>query len=220
MINTLFVCYAHGCRGEGLAVKISKHSLFRTLEAKVIKSRTIIENDYFDKKFLNSWTPQYDYLMNTSEQNLVVPSHHFYDELKKHYPHSTYVAIDIPKDLDEYRNSLYKRFYLYSTNNTAELVGECENRIREYNKEVSASEVRKFTAEVLRNKVNVFGDIRCMAKGIPATEQNKRELANLHAPSPLSLGTRDNSLVIAYEDVDRVDPDVIADYFRRSSGSL
>ena len=220
MDKTLFVCYAHGCRGEGLAVRISKHDLFRTLEANVVNTRTVIENDYFDKKFLNSWRPTFDGLTNKSGQNIVVPSHFFYDELKEHYPQSTYVTIDIPKDLDEYRQSLYERFYLYSTNNTAELVGECENRLREYNPEVSATELKEFTARVLKEKVNVFGDIRCMAKGLPATEQNRRQLANLHTPSPISKDTRDNSLVIAYEDVRKVDAEVIADYFRRSSGSL
>lgn len=220
MDKTLFVCYRHGCRGEGLAVRLSKHNLFRTLEANVVNTRTIIENDYFDKKFLNTWRPIYNNLENKSGQNIVVPSHYFYDELKEHYPLSTYVTIDIPKDLNEYRQSLYERFYLYSTNNTAELIGECENRLRGYNPGVSASEVKEFTAKVLKAKVNVFGDIRCMAKGIPATEQNKRQLANLHTPPPISKETRDNSLVIAYEDVGQVDVDVIADYFKRSSGSL
>lgn len=220
MDKTLFVCYAHGCRGEGLSVRISQHDLFRTLEANVLNTRTIIENDYFDKQFLNSWPPKYNKLTNKSDQNIVVPSHYFYDELKEYYPQSTYVTIDIPKDLHEYRQSLYERFYLYSTNNTAEIIGECENRLREYNNDMSPSDIKEFTARVLKDKVNVFGDIRCMAKGIPATEQNRRQLANLHTPSPISKETRENSLVIAYEDVGKIDTNVIVDYFRRSSGSL
>ena len=220
MSNTLFLCYFHGCRGERLAVKISQHGLFRTLESKKLNGRTVIENEYFDKKFLNSWPPEYKNLKNRSEQNEVVPSHYYHDELIAHYPDATYVTIDIPKDLAQYRKALYDRFFLYTTNNTAEIIGECENRLREYNKDVSVEEIKKFTAEVLKRKVRTFGDIRCMAKGIPTTEKNKRALCDLHTPSPLSESTRDNSLVIPYEDVNDIDTDRIVDYFKKCNGSL
>lgn len=220
MTDTLFISYHHGCKGERLAVQISRHELFRTLEARSVNGRTIIKNDYFDKKFLNSWRPSYKDLCNRTGQNLVVPSHYFYDDLKSHYPDSVYVTIDVPEDLDAYRNALYERFFLYSTNDTVELIGECENRIREYNKDISIEDVRRFTADVLKNKITMFGDIRCMAKGIPATEANRRYLANQHTPSDISAETRSNSLVIAYEDVDSLDTETVVDYFRRSSGSL
>ena len=52
MPNTLFVCYRHGCRGENMAHRISQHPLFRTLVADKVNGRTIIRNDFFDKKFI------------------------------------------------------------------------------------------------------------------------------------------------------------------------
>ena len=64
MTKILFVCYHHGCRGERLSVNISQHKDFRTLDAHKVGGRTIIKNDYFDKKFLNSWSPEFDKLKN------------------------------------------------------------------------------------------------------------------------------------------------------------
>ena len=50
MTKTLFVCYKHGCGGEGLTYKISQHNFFKTLKADIVNNRTIIKNDYFDKQ--------------------------------------------------------------------------------------------------------------------------------------------------------------------------
>ena len=117
MTKILFVCYHHGCRGERLSVNISQHKDFRTLDAHKVGGRTIIKNDYFDKKFLNSWNPEFDKLKNLSGSNIVVPSHLFYDSLVEHYPDALYVSIDLPEDLTVYRQSLYDRFFQYKTQN-------------------------------------------------------------------------------------------------------
>lgn len=215
MTSTLFVCYHHGCRGERLSVNISQHAHFKTLDADKVKGRTVIKNDYFDKKFLKSWMPRFDQLKNLSGNNIVVPSHFFYDTLKDHYPDAAYVAIDIPKDLEAYRQSLYQRFFQYKTKNIAELAGECENRIREYQPTVTKDEVSLFTKEVLQTKEVTFGDIRCMAMGIATTKENQMMLLENYNPEPLSDETRSNSLVIAYEDVDGVDADYVLSYFNK-----
>ena len=52
MSKTLFVCYAHGCRGENLSHRISQHEYFCKLEAKTINGRTVITNEHFEKRFL------------------------------------------------------------------------------------------------------------------------------------------------------------------------
>jgi hypothetical protein len=215
MTKILFVCYHHGCRGERLSVNISQHKNYRTLDAIQSKGRTVIKNDYFDKQFLKSWSPPFDRLKNLSGSNIVVPSHFFYDTLIKYYPDALYVAVDLPKDLTMYRQSLYDRFFQYKTQNIAELAGECENRIREYRPSATADEIREFTVEVLKKKNITFGEIRCMAKGIPATEENQITLLHNHTPESLSEQTTSNSLVIAYEDVDQVDPGYVVSYFNK-----
>ena len=215
MTKILFVCYHHGCRGERLSVNISQHKDFRTLDAIRIGGRTVIKNDYFDKQFLKSWTPKFDKLKNLSGSNIVVPSHFFYDTLIEHYPDALYVSISLPKDLTMYRQSLYDRFFQYKTQNIAELAGECENRIREYRPSVTKDEIRDFTVEVMKKKSITFGEIRCLAKGIPASKENQMTLLQNHTPRALTEKTKSNSLVIAFEDVDQVDPDYVVSYFNK-----
>ena len=215
MTKILFVCYHHGCRGERLSVNISQHKDFRTLDAIRIGGRTVIKNDYFDKQFLKSWTPKFDKLKNLSGSNIVVPSHFFYDTLIEHYPDALYVSIDLPKDLTMYRQSLYDRFFQYKTQDIAELAGECENRIREYRPSATKDEIRHFTVEVMKKKSITFGEIRCLAKGIPASKENQMTLLQNHTPRPLTEQTKSNSLVIAFEDVDQVDPDYVVSYFNK-----
>ena len=215
MTKILFVCYHHGCRGEILSVNISQHKDFRTLDAIRIGGRTVIKNDYFDKQFLKSWTPKFDKLKNLSGSNIVVPSHFFYDTLIEHYPDALYVSISLPKDLTMYRQSLYDRFFQYKTQDIAELAGECENRIREYRPSATKDEIRHFTVEVMKKKSITFGEIRCLAKGIPASKENQMTLLQNHTPRPLTEQTKSNSLVIAYEDVDQVDSDYVLSYFNK-----
>ena len=215
MTKILFVCYHHGCRGERLSVNISQHKDFRTLDAIRIGGRTVIKNDYFDKQFLKSWTPKFDKLKNLSGSNIVVPSHFFYDTLIEHYPDALYVSISLPKDLTMYRQSLYDRFFQYKTQDIAELAGECENRIREYRPSATKDEIRHFTVEVMKKKSITFGEIRCLAKGIPASKENQMTLLQNHTPRPLTEKIKSNSLVIAYEDVDQVDSDYVVSYFNK-----
>ena len=215
MTKILFVCYHHGCRGERLSVNISQHKDFRTLDAIRIGGRTVIKNDYFEKQFLKSWTPKFDKLKNLSGSNIVVPSHFFYDTLIEHYPDALYVSISLPKDLTMYRQSLYDRFFQYKTQDIAELAGECENRIREYRPSATKDEIRHFTVEVMKKKSITFGEIRCLAKGIPASKENQMTLLQNHTPRPLTEKTKSNSLVIAYEDVDQVDSDYVVSYFNK-----
>jgi hypothetical protein len=71
MSNILFVCYQHGCKGEGLSVKISKHDTFKTLNANVVNNRTVILDEYFNKKFLCSWPQNFSDLKNNSKENFL-----------------------------------------------------------------------------------------------------------------------------------------------------
>ena len=70
MSNILFVCYQHGCKGEGLSVKISKHDTFKTLNANVVNNRTVILDEYFNKKFLCSWPQNFSNLKNKSKEKV------------------------------------------------------------------------------------------------------------------------------------------------------
>lgn len=220
MTRILFVCYHHGCRGERLSVNISQHQDFKTLEHAELGGRTVIKNDHFNKQFLNSWAPRFDQLKNLSGNNIVVPSHYFYDKLVGHFPDALYVSIDIPKDTEAFRQSLYHRFYQYKTSNIAELIGECENIIHEYRPGATRDEINQFTRRMLQTRDLSFGDICCLAKGIKPTEENKIMLVKNYKPSALSEKTRSNSLVIAYEDVNDVDRNFVVSYFNKSRGSL
>ena len=218
MTKILFVCYWHGCRGEGLAHKISQHSFFKTLEAKVV-GRTVIQNEFYDKKFLNSWMPEISSLPVPTE-NIVVPSHYFYEDIAKYFPDASYVSIDVPKDIDKARQKLHDRFNTYKTDNLLELVGECENRVRDINPRASKQEVFEFASKILKMKDVTFGDIRCLSRGLEPTEENKQKLINEWSPRALSTETIENTLVIPFEDIDKINIDDIVDYCNKSNGSL
>jgi len=220
MTNILFVCYHHGCKGERLSVKLSEHKRFMTLKYKKVHGRTIIENDIFEKKLLGSHAPVFSDLYNHSGHNIVVPSHRFYDEINKYYPDDWYVSIDLPKNLDEYATALYQRFYKYRTNDIRELIGECKDKFLMYRPTSTKQEVKDFVASILKTKNVTFGDITCLAMGIPANEKNQLMLAHERHLRPLSNMTKENSLVIAYEDVDKITAEDVVNYFRRSMGSL
>ena len=49
-----------------------------------------------------------------------------------------------------------------------------------------------------------FGDIRCLAKELKPTEKNKKMLLNSYTPSLLSTETKQNSFVITYEDINKI----------------
>ena len=215
MIKTLFVCYWHGCRGEGLTYKISQHSFFKTLEADVVNNRTIIKNDFFNKQLLNSWIPDMTSMNLPTDNNIVVPSHFFYDVMKEHFPEAYFISIDIPKDLKTFKQKLFDRFYTYKTDNMLELAGECENRFREYKPQASVEDIMQFTAKIFKIKDVTFGDIRCLAKGVEPTEDNKKILLNSYTLDPLSAETKQNSFVIAYEDIDKTNVENIIDYVNK-----
>lgn len=213
----LFVCYRHGCKGEWLSQQISFHPTYKTLEAKQVNDRTVITNDHFGKTFLNSWFPSYEDMNKPNKDNIVVPSHHFYDYLKDYFPDADYVSIDLPEDIDTYRQSLFERYYLYKTDDLLELLGECKNSIRIHRPGISLEEEKKFASEVLRAKVTDFGDIHCMAKGVEPTLENKFALLDAQESylDPLSDDTRNNSLVIKFEDVKKIDINTIVDHFNK-----
>ena len=222
MSNILFVCYRQGHRGEFLSHKISQHSIFRSLEAKVVGNRTVILNEFFNKDFLKTKYPK---ILNRSiKENIVVPSHYFYEDLFLDFPNAVYIAIDIAKDLDSFNQFLYKRFWEYSTKNQLELIGEVVDKFHHYNistNEEKDNELEKIIHDVLRIKNITFGDIACMVQQIEPTEENKRKLfkkrkimGNL---SPLS---KEKSLVIPYEEVETFPIDTIVDYFKKCNGSL
>lgn len=214
MSNILFVCYQHGCKGESLSVKISEHDTFKTLNANVVNNRTVILDEYFNKKFLCSWPQNFSNLKNNSKENIVVPSHLFFESLKIDYGDQKFVSIDAPKDIKKFRQELYDRYYCYNTTNIAELAGECENRYREYHPNASKTEVKSFTVKCLKKKNVTFGEIHCMAKGIDISETNIKSLIANHVPQTLSKETIQNSFVVPYEDVKKINIEDIVDYFK------
>ena len=215
MTKVLFVCYQHGCQGESLTYKISKHKFFKTLEAKIVNNRTIITNDFFNKQLLNSWAPDMASMELPTNHNIVVPSHYFYDVMKKYFPGAHFVSIDLPKDLKTFKEKLYNRFYTYQTKNMLEIAGECKNRFREYKPQASVKDIMQFTAKIFKIKDVTFGDIRCLVKGLEPTEDNKKILLNSYTLDPLSAETKQNSFVIAYEDIDKTNVENIIDYVNK-----
>ena len=221
MGRKLFVSYNHGCRGEWLSQQISYHPTYRTLTAKHVNGRTIITNDHFDKIFLAKPSVSLIDFPNDNERdrphedNIVVPSHFFYDSLKEYYPDADFVAIDCPEDVEAYKQFLFDRFYLYRTTDLRELIGLCKATLDMYRPGISEQERKKFISEVLRAKVTEFGEIHCMAKGVEPTLENKYALLDNRPNNwhPLSDEIRKNSLVIKYEDVDKVNINKIVDHF-------
>ena len=216
MGKILFVCYVHGCRGEFLSKRISSHPMFKTLTSKQINGRTVITNDYFNKKFLISRSPseeQMKQMEKPDKDNIVVPSHRFYGRLKNYFPDASFVSIDMPKDIEAYKKALFDRYYLYKTKDLLELVGECESSIRIYQPEASVEDIKNFTIQVLKAKDVDFGDIRCMAQGVESTLENKMKFLDEQPLYPLSEETRNNSLVIPFEDVDNFNINTVVNHF-------
>jgi len=215
MPNTLFVCYRHGCHGEYMAHRISQHPLFRTLVADKVNGRTVIKNDYFNKKFLSQRNMINFDLLKLPAENLVVPSHYFYDELQPYFPAAKYVSIDVPIDLHGYKQKLFDRFYGYKSSSLLELVGECENKYRNYNANATDQDVRIFTSKILKKKNLSFGDIKCLAAGLSPTKKNKLLLLDREYPKPLTVETKKHSMVVPFENVESIDLQEIVDYFNK-----
>ena len=216
MNKTLFVCYQHGCRGEGLSHRISQHSFFTELTANRINGRTVIIDDHFGKKFLMHKT-RVDFmdLPLPADKNIVVPSHYFFDPLGKTYPKAKYIAIDVPRNLQEFKDSLYDRYFEYTTKNFLELMGECEDKFWPYNRQADDRDFEEFVREVLSIKDRNFGDIFCLAKGLEPTYENKKILLEEVCPAPLTKVTTENSFVIPYEEVNTISVDEIVEYMKK-----
>jgi hypothetical protein len=216
MNKTLFVCYAHGCRGEGLTVRISQHDFFCGLDAKNINGRTVIMNEYFDKRFLMHRTRiDFSKMHLPTDKNIVVPSHYFFDTLGDIYPNAKFISIDVPKDLGEFKQSLYDRYFEYRTNNFLELMGECKDKFWSYNRQADNNDFEEFVCEVLRIKNRTFGDILCLARGMTPTVTNKQSLLNDMCPDPLNNKIIKNSLVIPYEDIKTINIEDIITYVKK-----
>ena len=96
-----------------------------------------------------------------------------------------------------------------------EIAGECKNRFREYKPQASVEDIMQFTAKIFKIKDVTFGDIRCLAEGLEPTEDNKKILLNSYTLDPLSAETKQNSFVIAYEDIDKTNVENIIDYVNK-----
>ena len=73
----------------------------------------------------------------------------------------------------------------------------------------------EFTSQVFRIKNVTFGDIRCMAKGVLPTDENKKMLLKDNTPDPLSKENKQNSFVVAYENVANLNVQDIIDYVNK-----
>jgi len=212
MGKILFVCYQHGCRGEFLSHKISQHDFFKTLDAEKVNGRTIIDNDFYNKKLLSVGFPQTPNFP-LPEDNIVVPSHYYCDKIIPHFPDASFVSIESPVVTEQFRNDLYERYYCYSTDDTLKLIGECRDQFRRYNIDATLQEEKKFIADILKSdKKMSFGDIHCMAMGIEATEENKKKIFPNLKYHALTDQIKQNSFVVHYNDVDKVEVQDIVDY--------
>ena len=216
MTKILFVCYRHGCKGEGLSLRLSQHSFFKTLEADIVNDRTIITNDVFNKGLLfrDDVLPKVPEL--PVDSNIVVPSHHFYDTMKNYVPNSYFISIDVPTsdELDNWRDLLYNRYWTYKTKNILELTGEWASRYYQIYPEAKRDDVMSFTAKVLKMKNVTFGDIICLGRDVEPTEENKRMLLSKYEPTPLSEETKKNSFVIPYKKIKEVNVEEIINYIK------
>lgn len=216
MTKTLFVCYAHGCRGENLSHRISQHEYFSKLETKKINGRTVITNEHFEKRFLmHPRRINFSNMHLPADKNIVVPSHYFVDRLGDIYPEAKYISIDVPKDLGEFKQSLYDRYFEYRTNNFLELMGECEDKFWPYNEQADDNDFEEFVREVLSIKNRTFGDILCLAMGMTPTVENKHNLLDDMCPGPLNKKIIQNSLVIPYEDIRTIPVEDIITYVKK-----
>jgi len=150
-----------------------------------------------------------------TDKNIVVPSHYFFDTLGDIYPNAKFISIDVPKDLGEFKQSLYDRYFEYRTNNFLELMGECKEKFFFYNRQADNNDFEEFVREVLSIKNRTSGDILCLARGMTPTVTNKQSLLNKVCPEPLNNKIIKNSLVIPYEDVKTINIEDIITYVKK-----
>jgi hypothetical protein len=150
-----------------------------------------------------------------ADKNIVVPSHYFIDILGDIYPEAKYISIDVPKNLQEFKQSLYDRFFEYRTNSLLELVGECVDKFQNYNQKADKNDFKKFFKEILKIKNISFGDIHCMARGLAPTFKNKQILLEDMCPNPLTKKTTENSFIVPYENVETISVDEIISYVKK-----
>jgi hypothetical protein len=198
MNKLIFVCYRHGFGGENLSYRISKNVLCDTLLVKIIKGRTIIKNDIFNKIFLG-FNNNFQYNFQDKEKlckNVikdfknkidkikkynVVPSHINANLLKKSFVDSYFITINPPTTKEQYQqcfDHLYNDYWLYKTTNLAEYVGEIYCKIESFGVRKTENEIKKLTTEILSKYKNTlsFGQIQCVVNNLSPTNKNMKKL--------------------------------------------
>lgn len=187
----------------------------------MINGRTVITNEYFEKKFLMQRSRiNFSDMRLPNDKNIVVPSHYFVDTLNNIYPEAKYISIDVPKDLKKFKESLYDRYFEYRTNNFLELMGECADKFKMYNQKADEKDFKNFVKEISKIKKISFGDIHCMAAGLAPTLKNKKRLLEDYNPKPLSKNTKKNSFVVPFEKVATISLDEIINYVKKMKRPL
>lgn len=235
----LFVCYFHGCGGEGLSYRISQHKNFRTLDARLEYGRTVIKNDLFDRKFLQNdlWysfktqkdadkslgliCKEYEDSINNITQLEVVPSHFKHNELIRAFPKNRYVVIQSPKTHEDFLEKLYDRVWCYKTNNFLEMTGAISSSIWTFKKSKDKKVTDHYTKLILSNYKNLnFGQINAVVNDLAPTEENIRKLFSKYSEklrerlkTQEQVLTGKNLYVLPYERVKNADVQQILKYF-------
>jgi hypothetical protein len=203
MDKLIFVCYRHGFGGENLSYRISQHELCDKLLVRIEKGRTIIKNDIFNKVFLgfnNNF--QYNFQdkeklckkiikdfknkINKIKKYNIIPSHIDADILRKVFYNSYFITIEPPRTEEKYQQylqHLYNDYWLYTTTNMAEYVGEIYCKIEIFKDEKTEKKIKNLTKEILSKYKNTlsFGQIQCVVNGLePSTENMKKLFSSLY----------------------------------------
>jgi len=222
MNKIIFVCYLHGFGGESLCHRISSSNKCIELQAKKILGRTVILNDFFEKNFLKSSLKHENilklyetYKKQNHDKYLVVPTHYYYDQLKRYFKDERFITVAAPVSnlgLESVFNHIYKSFWQYSSSNYMEVAGEILNMMDEYG--IRDSNKNKLAIEILKKyKTSItFGGIRCVLKNLlPTIDNQKRlfedykknffEFCKTRRISQLSAELKEKTLIVPYEQI-------------------
>lgn len=195
MSKFIFVCYNNGCGGEQLAVKISQLDECEPLEFTRRGKRTIAHDAF--KSGLVSVLRKKEISPPNTDLWQVAPAHISPDELVEDFPDSVFVVINMPITNEQKRTHILRkyRYFDMSINDTLQQrVGEYIDRGGDLN---DKQKVMKLAKKPMSNL-----DIRCLAKGVEPTKENRRRLFFESIPhKPIEYKHASNVIEIDFIDV-------------------
>lgn len=233
MSKFIFVVYQQGFGGENLSTRISHHPNCEPLiSIKTAEGRTIIQNEFFGKFFINCpiiinkesfykeehITKVKNFFFKKKQienykKNIVVPCHFEIKSMLKEFPEEKFVIIDPPRSKKEQQKILkqiYKKVWLCVLSTQLEILGEIMSIKNYLNVNLDIKSIMK----KIKGKKITVGKLWCYIKNVKATEKNQKQIffqtyKNKFEKKNKNIKNKTNILRLTYKDAQTITGDKV-----------